>query len=42
MVGSTGDAALDSAIQADFLNKKIDPLPIEMPQPITLRVAQKL
>ena len=42
MVGSTGDPALDSAIQADFLAKRIDPLPIEMPQPVTLRVAQKL
>ncbi len=42
IVGSTGDPAIDSAIQADFLNKKIEPLPIEMPQPVTLRVAQKL
>ncbi len=42
MVGTTGDPALDSAIASDFLSKHIDPLPIEMPQPVTLRVAQKL
>ena len=42
MAGSTGDPALDAAIQSDLQGKRIDPLPIEMPQPVMLRLAQKL
>lgn len=41
MIGSTGDPVVDSAIQAGLLSKRVDPLPLEMPQPITLRVVRK-
>jgi periplasmic protein TonB len=41
VVSSTGDSAIDSAIQSGLLSKRVDPLPVEMPQPVTLYVVRK-
>lgn len=41
VVGSSGDTAVDAVIQSSLLGKRVDPLPLEMPQPVTLRINRK-
>ena len=41
VMASTGDASADRCIQTETIGKRVDPLPVEMPQPVRLRIVYK-